>query len=85
VEQLPRQAEEERGRFPGGRHLGLGGARFERRIHVYGEAAAGMTVDLRPAFHHFHGMRAGHRGVMQELSACHEARLDLPRGPGNTR
>ena len=48
VEQFPRQAEQERGGFLGGLHVGVGRAGFERGIHVDGETAAGVIVDPAP-------------------------------------
>jgi hypothetical protein len=79
VEQFPRQTEQERGGFVRGIHFGLGCARFERGIHVDGETAARMPVDLRPRVHDVCRVGHGQRRCVQELSPFHETRLDLTR------
>ncbi len=79
VEQFPRQAEQERGAFARGLRVGFGGAGFESRVEVDGEAAARMTVDLRPRLHHVRRVGDGHRGVVQKAAPLHEVLLHLPR------
>ena len=59
VEEFPWQAAQERGGFAGGLRLRVGCSGFERRIHVDGETAAGMTVDPRPGVHDVRGVRTG--------------------------
>ena len=47
VEQLPRQLQELGGRLLGQRDVGVGGAGFDGRVHLDGEAAPGAGVDRR--------------------------------------
>ena len=89
VEQLPRQAEQQGGGLPSGLHLGLGGAVFERRIDVDGEAAPGLRVDARPGVQDVRGVGDRHRRLVEEPTPLHEARLDLagavPERPRSAR
>ena len=67
-------------------HVGVGRAGFERRIHVDGETAAGVVVDLRPGVHDVRRVRA--RASPRRAGAVPISRgspRPCARGPGNTR
>ena len=77
VQQFPGQAEQERGGFLGGPHLGLGRTLFERDIHVDGETATSVLASLLPRLHHLFPVSHGHRGIVQKSPPLHEILLDL--------